>query len=101
MKKTRILATVVILICSFALSSSMVRADEDDYYQGRRGHWRQQNNAWRFRDVDGNEYRHRGNGWEWYNGRRHGEVASEYHHRAPGDNRTYNQFKNQEQREGR
>ena len=63
--KRRILATAVILICCLVLASSLVRADQDDWYQGRRGHWVQQNNAWRFRDVDGDEYRQYGNGWRW------------------------------------
>jgi len=33
------------------------------------------------------EYRRHGNGWRWYNGRMHGPEGSEYHNRAPGDNR--------------
>jgi hypothetical protein len=94
--KTRTFLTVVILICSFVLAPSLLRADQDDWYQGRRGHWIQQQNAWRFRDVDGNEYRRSGNSWRWYNGRVHGKEGSEYHNRAPGDNRTYNQFQQQE-----
>jgi hypothetical protein len=95
LKKTKkIWAMVVILICSFALSSSMARADEDDYYQGHRGHWKQHNNQWQFHDVDGNQYRRHGKSWDWYDGRRHSWIASEYHNRAPGDNRSYQQFKN-------
>ena len=39
----------------------------NDWYQGRRGRWYQQQNAWRFRDVDGDEYREEGNRWQWYN----------------------------------
>jgi hypothetical protein len=75
----------------------MVRADADDYwYQGRRGRWVQAQNGWRFRDVDGNVYRQHGNGWQWYNGRAHGAEGSEYHNRAPGDNRTYQEFQQQE-----
>jgi hypothetical protein len=89
---------VVILICSFALAPSLVRADGDDWYQGRRGHWVDQQNAWRFRDYDGNVYRRHGNGWGWYNGRHHGPEGSAYHNRAPGDNRSYNQFERQEGR---
>jgi hypothetical protein len=96
--KTRTLATAVILICSFVLASSSVRADSDDWYQGRQGHWVQQQNAWRFRDTNGNVYRQQGNSWQWYNGRRHGTEGSEYHNRAPGDNRTFNQFQQQERR---
>ena len=140
--RTRTFATVVILFCSFVLAPSLLRANQDDWYQGRRGQWIQQHNAWRFRDrdgneyrqygnswrwyneanqdhdwyqgrrgrwyqlqnswrfrdIDGNEYRQYGNSWRWYNGRFHSEEASEYHHRAPGDNRNYQQFQQQEQR---
>jgi hypothetical protein len=72
-------------------------ADQDDvWYQGRRGHWIQQQNSWRFRDVDDDEYRQSSNGWRWYNGRAHGQEDSEYHNRAPGDNRTYQEFQQQE-----
>jgi hypothetical protein len=89
---------VGMLICSFALSSGIARADADDWYQGRRGRWSQQENAWRFRDNEGNEYRRHGNGWRWYNGRHHGQEGSAYHNRASGDNRTYKQFEHQEGR---
>ena len=94
--KTRTLAMVGILACSFALAPSLVRADADDWYQGRKGHWVQQENAWRFRDSDGNVYRQSSNGWRWYNGRAHGPEGSEYHNRAPGDNRSYQEFQQQE-----
>src|ERR1700687_42630 len=64
--RTLALATVVILICSFALSSRSVRADpNEDWYQGRQGRWVQEQNAWRFRDRDGNEYRQEGDNWRW------------------------------------
>jgi hypothetical protein len=140
--RTGTLTTVVILFCSFVLAPSLLRANQDDWYQGRRGqwiqqhnawrfrdrdrneyrqygnswrwynganqdhdwyqgrrgHWYQQQNSWRFRDIDGNEYRQYGNSWRWYNGRFHSEEASEYHHRAPGDNRNYQQFQQQEHR---
>jgi len=140
--KTGTLATVIILVCSFVLAPSLLRANQDDWYQGRRGQWIQQHNAWRFcdidgneyrqygnswrwykgvdryndwyqgrrgrwyqqqnswrfRDIDGNEYRKYGNNWRWYNGRFHGEVGAEYHHRAPGDNRNYDQYRQQEHR---
>jgi hypothetical protein len=46
--------------------------DQNDWYQGRRGRWYQQQNAWRFRDVDGDEYREEGNRWQWYGERPHG-----------------------------
>jgi hypothetical protein len=140
--KTRTLATVVILVCSFVLAPSSLRANQDDWYQGRRGQWIRQRNAWqfrdrdgneyrqygnswrwynranqdnewyqgrrghwyqhqsswRFRDIDGGEYRQYGNSWRWYNGRLHGAEGAEYHHRAPGDNRTYNEFQQGEPR---
>jgi len=98
--KTRMktLAMAGLLICSFALTSSMARADADDWYQGRRGHWVQQENEWRFRGYDGGEYRRSGNSWKWYNGRRHGAEGRAYHNRAPGDNRSYSQFEHQEGR---
>ena len=51
--KTNLFATAVILPVLFAISWSPDEADQNDWYQGRRGQWIQQNNAWRFRDVDG------------------------------------------------
>jgi hypothetical protein len=90
--KRKTLATVAILICSFVLASSSVRADQDDWYQGRHGHWVQQQNAWRFRDRDGNVYRQHGNSWRWYGGRAHSPEADRYHNRAAGENQSYNQF---------
>jgi hypothetical protein len=134
--KTVTLSTVVILVCLLVLAPSLLGANQDDWYQGRRGqwiqqhnswrfrdrdgseyrqhgnswrwyngvnqdndwcqgrrgHWYQHQNSWRFRDIDGNEYRQYGNGWRWYNGRLHGAEGSEYHNRAPGDNRNYYQF---------
>jgi hypothetical protein len=93
--KTRTLAMVVTLICAFALTSGFARADSDDWYQGHQGRWAQQHNAWRFSDRDGNVYRQHGHSWGWYNGRHHGPEGSAYHNRAPGDNRTYNQFERQ------
>jgi len=97
--KAKRLAIVAILVCAFALTSGMARADADDYwYQGHQGRWVQQEHDWRFRDMSGNEYRRHGRGWRWYNGRHHGPEGSAYHNRAPGDNRTYNQFEHQEGR---
>ena len=94
--KTRTLTVVGILLCSLVLGSSLVRADQDYYYQGRHGRWARQHNAWRFSANDGYEYRNQGHSWGWYNGRRHGAEGREYHNRAYGDNRTYNQFQRQE-----
>jgi len=93
--KTRTLAMVVTLICAFALAPGLVRADSDDWYQGHQGRWAQQNNTWQFSDRNGNVYRQHGHSWGWYNGRHHGAEGSAYHNRAPGDNRTYNQFEHQ------
>jgi hypothetical protein len=92
--KTRTLATVLVLICSMLLAPSLLRADQNDWYQGRKGQWVQQQNAWRFRDSDGNVYRKHGNSWGWYNGRRHSAAATAYHDRPAGDNQTYNQYQN-------
>jgi len=41
-----------------------------------------------------NGYNQRGS--SWYNGRAHGSEGSEYHNRAVGDNRTYQEFQQQE-----
>ncbi len=92
--KTKILATVAILGCSLMLAPSILRADQNDWYQGRQGQWVQQQRQWEFHDVNGNQYRHRGNSWGWYNGRQHGAEGEAYHNRAPGDNQTYNQYQN-------
>ena len=92
--KTTILATVAILVCSLVLAPSILRADQDDWYQGRQGQWVQQQKQWEFHDIKGNQYRQQGNRWGWYNGRKHGEEGTAYHDRAPGDNQTYNQYQN-------
>ena len=121
--KTRTLATVVILVCSFVLAPSLLRAEEnewyqgqqgewhqkghswqwksthgDDWYQGRQGHWYRERNGWQWYGNDGDEYRQGRNGWRWYGGRLHGEEGAEYHNRAAGDNRSYQQFQQQEGR---
>jgi hypothetical protein len=84
---------------SWRWAPGVATADADDvWYQGRRGHWVEAQNGWRFRDIDGNVYRQHGNSWRWYNGRAHGAEGSEYHNRAPGDNRSYQQFQEQEGR---
>lgn len=93
-KKTGTLATAFLLMCSFALAPSLVRADQDDWYQGRQGHWTQQQKVWQFRDSGGNIYRKHGNSWGWYNGRKHGAEGEAYHNRAPGNDQTYNQYQN-------
>src|SRR5690349_20013950 len=64
--RTLALATFVALIFSFVLSTRSVKADPyDDWYQGRQGRWVQEQNAWRFRDSLGNEYRQYGDSWRW------------------------------------
>ncbi|MGC2756762.1 MAG: hypothetical protein WA217_09505 [Candidatus Binatus sp.] len=83
-----------VLICSLVIAPSLLRADSNDWYQGRKGQWVQQQNAWQFRDSGGNVYRQHGKSWGWYNGRRHGAAGDAYHDRAPGDNQTYNQYQN-------
>ncbi len=93
-KKTGTLATAFLLMCSFALVPSLVRADQDDWYQGRKGQWSQTKNVWQFRDSGGNVYRKHGNSWGWYNGRKHGAEGEAYHNRAPGNDQTYNQYQN-------
>jgi hypothetical protein len=89
---------MLVLVSSLLLAPSLLRADQNDWYQGRKGQWVEQQNAWRFRDSRGNEYRQTGKSWGWYNGRHHGAEGREYHNRAPGDNRSYNQYQNQEGR---
>ncbi len=63
--KTKTLAIAVILILSFALAPGLVKAQDNDWYQGRQGRWIQEQNAWRFRDKDGDEYREQGGHWGW------------------------------------
>ena len=93
-KKTGTLAAVFVLMCSFALAPSLVRASQNDWYQGRQGQWSQTKNVWQFRDSGGNIYRKHGNSWGWYNGRKHGADGAAYHNRAPGNDQTYNQYQN-------
>jgi len=115
------LAIILILICWFLTPPSSLRAEEwyqghpgqwqrqgnnwqwrstrgDDWYQGRQGNWYQQQDGWQYYGNNGDEYRQGSNGWQWYNGRQHGAEGSAYHNRAPGDNRTYQQFQEQQGR---
>jgi hypothetical protein len=62
--KTILAATLGLAI--FGLQACFHHED-NDWYQGRRGRWYQQQDAWRFRDMDGNEYREENNHWLWYN----------------------------------
>lgn len=85
--KTRTLATVVILICSFLLAPGVLRADENDWYQGQQGHWQQQNNNWKWGSTHGDEWYQgeRGHwyrdkkGWHWY-----GNGGDEYRQSPKG-----------------
>ncbi len=64
--KTRTLATVLILICWFVLAPSLLRAEENEWYQGQQGHWYREGNGWQWYGNDGDEYRQGRNGWQWY-----------------------------------
>ena len=84
--KTRTLAAVVILICSFLLAPGLLRADENEWYQGQQGDWYNEQDGWRWRSNNGNEYRKTRSGWAWA-----------YHKRNPQtDRRTFQQFKEQQ-----
>jgi hypothetical protein len=88
--KARMSVIVLMLIGSFVLAPSSLRAEEnqwyqgqqgqwrqqgdrwrwesshgDDWYQGRQGHWYQERDGWRWRGNDGDEYRKGQNGWQW------------------------------------
>jgi hypothetical protein len=63
--KIRILALVAVLICSFALAPNLVRADEDDWYQGQQGHWMKHGNKWRWQSTHGDEW-YEGKQGHWY-----------------------------------
>jgi hypothetical protein len=88
--KTKTLAIVAILICSFLVGPNLVRADEDDWYQGqqgqwvkhgskyrwqsthgdewyqgKQGHWYQDKKGWHWYGNDGDEYRQGPHGWQW------------------------------------
>ena len=85
--KTRTLATVLILICCFALAPGLLRADENEWYQGQQGQWHRQGNSWRWKSTHGDQwyqgrqgawYRER-NGWEWY-----GNDGAMYRHGRNG-----------------
>ena len=81
------LAAVVILICSFALAPSLVRADEDDWYQGQRGHWVHQGKKWRWESTHGDEW-YEGKQGHWYQDRKGwhwiGNDGDEYREGAHG-----------------
>jgi hypothetical protein len=85
--KTRTLATLLILVCWFVLAPSLLRAQENDWYQGqqgqwkgqrwqsthgdqwyqgRQGHWYQDQYGWHWYGNDGDEYRQVAPSWRWY-----------------------------------
>ena len=89
--KTRTLAAAAILICSFVLAPSLLKAEENEWYQGQQGQWQRHGNNWQWKSThgdewyqgrqgrwyqekegwqwygnDGDEYRQGRNGWKWY-----------------------------------
>src|SRR5258708_19136418 len=78
MMKTRSLAAATILLCSFVLAPSLLRADPNEWYQGRPGQWVQQQNQWRFRDNKGGEEPQDGKNWRW------DKTPAPNDHRDPG-----------------
>jgi hypothetical protein len=94
--KAKTLATVLILMGWFILAPGMLKAEQDEWYQGqqgqwqrhgnswqwrgsqgdqwyqgRRGHWYQERGGWQFRADDGADYRQaQPNRWDWHGGRR-------------------------------
>jgi hypothetical protein len=108
--KTRTLAALAMLVCSILLAPSLLRAEEnewyqgqqgqwqqhgkqwrwesthgDDWYQGHQGHWYQERDGWRYLSNDGAEYRKGRSGWAWA-----------YHNRNPKtDRRSFEQLKDQ------
>ena len=111
--KTGRLLLILILSCWFLAPLSLLRAEENEWYQGHQGQWRQQGKSWRWTSThgddwyqgrQGNWYDDGRNGWEYhtndgdeYRKRRSG-WAWAYHTRNPRtDTRSYQQFKQQEQ----
>jgi hypothetical protein len=81
------LAAVAILICSFALAPNLVRADENDWYQGQQGQWTRHGKKWRWESSHGDQW-YQGKqghwyqdkkGWHWY-----GNEGDEYRQGAHG-----------------
>ena len=87
--KAGMLVIVLVLICWFVLTPRVLRADEnqwyqgqqghwvcnswrwesthgDQWFQGRRGHWYQERDGWQWHGDDGEDYRRGRNGWQWY-----------------------------------
>ena len=110
--KTRTLAGVVILICSFLLAPGLLRAADNEWYQGQQGQWQRHGNQWRWESTHGDDW-YQGQQGHWYdekdgwqylgnNGDRYRKQrngwAWAYHNRNPKtDRRSYQQFKEQNQ----
>jgi hypothetical protein len=67
--KTKTLAIVAILICAFLVTPNLVRADENEWYQGQQGEWQQHGKKWRWRSTHGDEW-YQGNQGHWYRDRK-------------------------------
>ena len=57
----------------------------NSWYNGNRGRWYQENNAWRWEGVNGDRYWNDGpNGWQWHRWKEHEEREEheehEHHH---------------------
>jgi hypothetical protein len=84
--KAKTVITVLMLICWFALTPGLLRAEEnqwyqgqqgkwagnrwesthgDEWFQGRQGHWYQERDGLQWRGNDGDEYRQGQTGWQW------------------------------------
>jgi hypothetical protein len=85
--KTKTLATVAILICSLVLAPSLLRAEENEWYQGQQGQWQRHGNGWQWKSTHGDQYRQSRNGWQWY-GNGACENAQRLENQARVDRRT-------------
>jgi len=63
--KTRAIATVVILLCWFALAPDLVRADDNEWYQGQQGQWQHHGHSWRWGSSHGDDW-YQGHQGHWY-----------------------------------
>jgi len=79
--KARTLTTVVILICWFVLAPSLLRAEENEWYQGQQGQWKRQGNSWRWESTHGDDW-YQGKKGHWYREKKdwewHGDDGDEY-----------------------
>ena len=63
--KTKTLAIVIVLICSFLAGPKMVRAEENEWYQGQQGEWERHGPRWRWRSTHGDQW-YQGRQGHWY-----------------------------------